>query len=136
LTAAPASRSQDEIVARFREHRLVPVIVIDDPESAPALGRALVDGGLPCAEITFRTRGARASIEKIASECPDLLVGAGTILTVQQAIDAMDAGARFIVSPGFGPEVVDYCLENGIPIFPGVATPTEIQAALSRGSGF
>jgi 2-dehydro-3-deoxyphosphogluconate aldolase/(4S)-4-hydroxy-2-oxoglutarate aldolase len=124
---------QDEIVSRFREHRLVPVIVIDDPDSAPSLARALVNGGLPCAEITFRTKGARASIERISAECPDLLVGAGTILTVQQAIEAMNAGARFIVSPGFGPEVVDYCLEHGIPVFPGVATPTEIQAALSHG---
>jgi 2-dehydro-3-deoxyphosphogluconate aldolase/(4S)-4-hydroxy-2-oxoglutarate aldolase len=109
------------------------VIVIDNPASAPLLGHALVSGGLPCAEITFRTKGARESIERIAAECPELLVGAGTILTVQQAKDAMSAGARFIVSPGFGPEVVNYCLENGIPVFPGIATPTEIQAALSRG---
>jgi 2-dehydro-3-deoxyphosphogluconate aldolase/(4S)-4-hydroxy-2-oxoglutarate aldolase len=107
--------------------------VIDNPGSAPSLARALVNGGLPCAEITFRTKGARESIERISAECPELLVGAGTVLTVQQAIEAMNAGARFIVSPGFGPEVVDYCLEQGIPIFPGIATPTEIQAALSRG---
>jgi 2-dehydro-3-deoxyphosphogluconate aldolase/(4S)-4-hydroxy-2-oxoglutarate aldolase len=134
VTAAPVSPpAYDEIVNRLREYRLVPVIVIDDPKSAPALGRALAAGGLPCAEVTFRTAGARESIERIVAECPDVLVGAGTILTREQAMEAEKAGARFIVSPGFGPPVVDYCLERGIPVFPGVATPTEIELALSRG---
>jgi 2-dehydro-3-deoxyphosphogluconate aldolase/(4S)-4-hydroxy-2-oxoglutarate aldolase len=134
LTAVTASPpAQDEIVARLRGHRLVPVIVIDDPEAAPSLGRALVAGGLPCAEVTFRTAGARASLERLVAECPEILVGAGTVLTREQAMEAERGGARFIVSPGFGPAVVDYCLERGIPVFPGVATPTEIEAALSRG---
>jgi 2-dehydro-3-deoxyphosphogluconate aldolase/(4S)-4-hydroxy-2-oxoglutarate aldolase len=134
VTVVPASRlGEDEIVNRLRQHRLIPVIVIDDPGSAPSLGRALAAGGLPCAEVTFRTVGARASIERLVAECPDLLVGAGTVLTPEQAMEAEKAGARFIVSPGFGPAVVDYCLDRGIPVFPGVATPTEIEAALSRG---
>lgn len=134
MTAAPTSApAQDEIVARLRRHRLVPVIVIDDPEAAPSLGRALVAGGLPCAEVTFRTAGARASLERLVAECPDVLVGAGTVLSREQAMEAERAGARFIVSPGFGPAVVDYCIDHGIPVFPGVATPTEIEAALSRG---
>jgi 2-dehydro-3-deoxyphosphogluconate aldolase/(4S)-4-hydroxy-2-oxoglutarate aldolase len=134
VTAAPASHSaRDEIVGRLRQYRLIPVIVIDDPKAAPALGRALCAGGLPCAEVTFRTPGARASIERLVAECPEVLVGAGTVLTRGQAMEAEKAGARFIVSPGFGPAVVDYCLERGIPVFPGVATPTEIELAMSRG---
>jgi 2-dehydro-3-deoxyphosphogluconate aldolase/(4S)-4-hydroxy-2-oxoglutarate aldolase len=134
VTTIPVSPpAKDEIVDRLRQHRLVPVIVIDDPKAAPALGRALAAGGLPCAEVTFRTIGARASIERMVAECPDVLVGAGTVLTREQAMEAEKAGARFIVSPGFGPAVVDYCLERGIPVFPGVATPTEIELAMSRG---
>ncbi len=134
MTVLPESLpAQDEVVNRLRLHRLVPVIVIDDPDAAPSLGRALVAGGLPCAEVTFRTSGARESLERLAGECPDVLVGAGTVLTREQAGAAERAGARFIVAPGFGPAVVDYCLERGIPVFPGVATPTEIEAALSRG---
>ncbi|HYN82868.1 MAG TPA: bifunctional 4-hydroxy-2-oxoglutarate aldolase/2-dehydro-3-deoxy-phosphogluconate aldolase [Gemmatimonadaceae bacterium] len=134
MTPIPVSPpAKDEIVDRLRQLRLVPVIVIDDPKAAPALGRALAAGGLPCAEVTFRTIGARASIERMVAECPDVLVGAGTVLTREQAMEAEKAGARFIVSPGFGPAVVDYCLERGIPVFPGVATPTEIELAMSRG---
>jgi 2-dehydro-3-deoxyphosphogluconate aldolase/(4S)-4-hydroxy-2-oxoglutarate aldolase len=121
------------IVINLRQLRLVPVIVIDDPASAPALGRALSAGGLPCAEVTFRTAGAREALARLAGECPDVLAGAGTVLTPAQAKDARDAGAKFVVAPGFSPSVVDYCLENDIPVFPGVATPSEIEAALSRG---
>lgn len=120
-------------LSRLRSLRLVPVIVIDDPEHAVPLARALEEGGLPCAEVTFRTSGARAALERIAAECPNVLAGAGTILTAAQAADAKGAGAKFIVAPGFGPAVVDYCLENDIPVFPGVATPTELEAALSKG---
>jgi 2-dehydro-3-deoxyphosphogluconate aldolase/(4S)-4-hydroxy-2-oxoglutarate aldolase len=112
---------------------LVPVIVIDDAGNAPDLGRALAAGGLPCAEVTFRTAGAREALARLAGECPDVLAGAGTVLTPAQAKDARDAGARFIVAPGFSPAVVDYCLEHEIPVFPGIATPTDIEAALSRG---
>ena len=123
----------DEVVASLRRHRLVPVIVIDDAGNAPDLGRALAAGGLPCAEVTFRTAGAREALARLAGECPDVLAGAGTVLTPAQAKDARDAGARFIVAPGFSPAVVDYCLENEIHVFPGIATPTDIEAALSRG---
>lgn len=125
--------NRTEILSRFRQLRLVPVIVIDNPASAPALGRALADGGLPCAEVTFRTAGAKEALARMTAECPDILAGAGTVLTPAQAKEARDAGAEFIVAPGLNPRVVEYCLENSIPIFPGVATPTEIEAALSLG---
>lgn len=109
------------------------MIVIDDPEDAVPLAGALVEGGLPCAEITFRTAGAAEALRRIAGEYPDLLLGAGTVLTREQAAEARSAGVRFIVTPGFNPAVVDYCLAHEVPIFPGVCTPTEIEAALSRG---
>lgn len=118
---------------RIRSLRLVPVIVIDDAADAVPLARALADGGLPCAEVTFRTAEAAQALERIAAECPEVLVGAGTVLTPAQAASARKAGAKFIVAPGFGPAVVDYCLEHDIPVFPGVATPTEIEAALVKG---
>ncbi len=117
---------------QLRRLRLVPVIVIDNPDDATPLARSLEEGGLPCAEVTFRTSGARAALERISAQCPNVLVGAGTVLTPAQAADARSAGAKFIVSPGFGPAVVDYCLENNMPVFPGVATPTELEAALSK----
>jgi 2-dehydro-3-deoxyphosphogluconate aldolase/(4S)-4-hydroxy-2-oxoglutarate aldolase len=113
--------------------RLVPVIVIDDLADAVPLASAFVDGGLPCAEVTFRTPNAAEAIERISSARPDMLVGAGTVLTLQQAARAKDAGARFIVAPGFNPQVVDYCLERAIPVFPGVCTPTEIEMAIGKG---
>jgi len=125
--------NRSEIVSLLRQLRLVPVIVIDNPASAPALGRALADGGLPCAEVTFRTAGAREALARLAGECPNVVAGAGTVLTPAQAKEARDAGAQFIVAPGLNPRVVEYCLENSIPIFPGVATPTEIETALSLG---
>lgn len=121
------------IAAQLRRFCLVPVIVIEDPTSAPLLGRALSAGGLPCAEITFRTPAAREALARLAGECPEVLAGAGTVLTPAQAKDARSAGAKFVVAPGFNPAVVDYCLENDIPVFPGIATPTEIEAALTRG---
>ena len=120
------------VLETIRQLKLVPVIVIDDPNSAPALGRALVEGGLPCAEVTFRTAGAREALARLTGECPEVLAGAGTVLTSGQARDALDAGAKFIVAPGFNPGVVDYCLENDVPVFPGIATPTEIEAAMTR----
>lgn len=128
-----APTDQQAIVSRLRAIRLVPVIVIDDPRAAPILGRALTAGGLPCAEVTFRTAGAREALARLTDECPDVLAGAGTILTASQAAEARAAGAMFVVAPGFNPVVVDYCLEHGIPVFPGVATPTELEAALTHG---
>jgi len=121
------------VVERLRENRLLPVIVIDDPANGVPLARALEEGGLPCVEITLRTARALQAIEKISAECPTVFAGAGTVLTPQQAADALSAGAKFIVAPGFNPAMVDYCIERGIPVFPGVATPSEIEQALGRG---
>lgn len=118
---------------RFAALRIVPVIVIDDPEDAVPLAAALRDGGLPCAEITLRTPRALEALRRIAAEVPDMLVGAGTVLTPEQASAARDAGARFMVAPGFNPTVVDYCLAREIAVFPGVCTPTEIERALGYG---
>lgn len=122
-----------DIAARLRVLKIVPVIVIDDADAAAPLADALAAGGLPCAEVTFRTAAAAAAIGRMTEARPDLLVGAGTVLTPRQAEEACAAGAQFIVAPGFGPAVVDWCLEHSVPVFPGVATPTEIEAALARG---
>lgn len=112
---------------------VVPVVKIERAEDAVELGRALLAGGLPCAEITFRTAAAEEAIRQIASNLPEVIVGAGTVLSVEQADRAVSAGARFIVSPGFSQKVVDWCLQNEIPVTPGVVTPTEIDMALDRG---
>jgi len=122
-----------DVLASLRAMRIVPVIVIDDAGHAVPLGTALLEGGLPCAEVTFRTPNAADAIARIAGELPGLLVGAGTVLTPQQAARALDVGAKFIVAPGFNPAVVDYCLERAIPVYPGVCTPTEIEMALAKG---
>ena len=112
---------------------VVPVVKIERSEDAVELGRALLAGGLPCAEITFRTEAAEEAIQRISSSLPEIIVGAGTVLSVDQARRAVSAGARFIVSPGFNPKVVDWCLEHEVPVTPGVATPTEIDMALDKG---
>ena len=122
-----------DALQRLERVKLVPVIVIDDPENAAPLADALVEGGLPCAEVTFRTAGAGEAIRRMTDAHPEMLVGAGTVLTPQQAAQARSAGASFVVSPGFNPAVVDYCQEQGIPVYPGVCTPTEIEAALQKG---
>ncbi|MGI6788069.1 MAG: bifunctional 4-hydroxy-2-oxoglutarate aldolase/2-dehydro-3-deoxy-phosphogluconate aldolase [Aminobacterium colombiense] len=112
---------------------LVPVIKLDRSEDALPLGEALIKGGLPVAEVTFRTDAAEESIEQLTSHLPNLLVGAGTILTVDQVKKAVDAGAKFIVSPGFNPTIVDYCIEHKIPITPGVNSPSQVEMGLERG---
>jgi 2-dehydro-3-deoxyphosphogluconate aldolase/(4S)-4-hydroxy-2-oxoglutarate aldolase len=112
---------------------LVPVVKIERAEDAVELGRALLAGGLPCAEITFRTPAAEEAIRRIATSLPDIVLGAGTVLSVDQADRAVSAGAKFIVSPGFNHKVVDWCLGNEISVTPGVATPTEIDMALDKG---
>jgi 2-dehydro-3-deoxyphosphogluconate aldolase/(4S)-4-hydroxy-2-oxoglutarate aldolase len=112
---------------------VVPVVAIENATDAPQLGRALVAGGLPCAEITFRTAAAPEAIRLMAAECPDVLVGAGTVLTVVQAETAVANGAKFIVTPGFDDAVVDWCIANQVPVTPGVMTPTEINLALNKG---
>ncbi|MBN1315562.1 MAG: bifunctional 4-hydroxy-2-oxoglutarate aldolase/2-dehydro-3-deoxy-phosphogluconate aldolase [Anaerolineales bacterium] len=122
-----------EIMEQLGKLGVIPVIRIERAESAVELGAALAGGGLPCAEITFRTEAAQEAISRLASAMPDLLVGAGTVLSVDQAERAVGAGAKFIVSPGFDPKVVDWCLERKVPVTPGVATPTEIIMGLDRG---
>ena len=112
---------------------LVPVITIDRAEDAVPLARALLAGGVGCAEITFRTTAAAEAIRRMTGEVRDILVGAGTVLTVPQAEQAVQAGAQYIVSPGFDAAVVDWCQEQNTPVLPGVATPTEINMALARG---
>ena len=112
---------------------VVPVITIDRPQDAVPLARALLNGGIGCAEITFRTASAEEAIQRISGECHEMLVGAGTVLTVQQAEQAIRAGAQYIVAPGFDAALVDWCREQGLPVLPGVATPTEINMALARG---
>ncbi|MCI8610228.1 MAG: bifunctional 4-hydroxy-2-oxoglutarate aldolase/2-dehydro-3-deoxy-phosphogluconate aldolase [Firmicutes bacterium] len=112
---------------------VVPVVVLKSEEEALPLAKALIDGGLPCAEVTFRTDAAEGSIRQISQTYPHMLVGAGTVLTVEQVKRAVAAGARFIVCPGFDAEVVDYCMENEIPVFPGCVTPSEIMQAVKRG---
>jgi 2-dehydro-3-deoxyphosphogluconate aldolase / (4S)-4-hydroxy-2-oxoglutarate aldolase len=111
---------------------LVPVVKIDNADDAVPLARALAEGGLSVAEITFRTAAAEEAIRNIATNVPEMLLGAGTVLTVDQAERAVKAGARFIVTPGFSPTVVKFCAERAIPITPGIATPTEIQMALEH----
>lgn len=114
-------------------YRIIPVIQLDHVESALPLAQALTRGGLPCAEITFRTEAAAASIAAVSAACPDMFVGAGTILTTDQADAAIQAGARFLVSPGFNPTVVEHCLQKGYPLLPGVCTPSEVERAMSYG---
>ncbi len=125
--------SATPVVERIRQLRIVPVIVIDDALQAAPLAQALAAGGLPIAEVTFRTAAAAEAIRRIAGENAEVLAGAGTVLTPQQAKEAVAAGAKFIVSPGFGPRVVEWCLEHDVPVFPGVCTPTEVEMALAKG---
>lgn len=112
---------------------VVPVVVLEDAKDAKPLAEALVEGGLPVAEVTFRTAAAEESIRIMAEAYPDMLVGAGTVLSVEQAQRAVNAGAKFIVSPGFDEEVVDWCLANNIPVYPGIITPSEATKAVKRG---
>ncbi len=123
----------NEILQKISDLGVVPVVKIDNAKNAVPLAQALKDGGLPLAEITFRTAAAEESIRQICAAHPDMLVGAGTVLTVDQAERAVKAGAKFIVTPGFSPAVVKHCNDRKIPITPGVATPTEIQMALDHG---
>ena len=121
------------VLDEIRRLKIVPVIVIDNAERALGLADALADGGLPCAEITFRTPAAAEALRRIATERPNVLAGAGTVLTTDQAARAQAAGARFIVSPGINPKVVEWCQDHSLPVFPGVCTPTEIETALECG---
>ena len=122
-----------DIIGKLGELGIIPVVKIENIEHATRLADALVRAGLPCAEITFRTECAGEAIQKMVATQPGMLVGAGTVLSVDQAKQAVKAGAKFIVSPGLNPLVIDYCLEQGVAVIPGVATPSEAMLAMSRG---
>ena len=122
-----------DLMERFSNAGVVPVVVLEDAGQALSTARALLAGGIDVMEITFRTDAARDAIQIVAEQCPDMLVGAGTVCSVEQCRQAAEAGARFIVSPGFDPCVVDWCLEHELTVLPGCVTPSEIMEALSRG---
>lgn len=118
---------------QFAKYGVIPVVVLNDAKDAAPLAHALCEGGLPCAEVTFRTDAAEESIRIMSETYPQMLVGAGTVLTIDQVDRAVSAGAKFIVSPGFDPEVVDYCISRNISVFPGCITPSEVAQAVKRG---
>jgi len=120
-------------IARLGELGIIPVVKLEEPAQGVGLAKALLAGGLPCAEITFRTQAAAEAIRQIVAAVPDVVVGAGTVVSVDQARQAVEAGAKFIVSPGFSQKVVEWCLQKRVPILPGVATPTDILQALDHG---
>ncbi len=123
----------ENLIKKIEEAGVIPVVKIDNAKDALPLADALKKGGLCCAEITFRTDAAEEAIKLIAENHPDFLIAAGTVLTPEKADAAMNAGASFIVSPGFNPAVVKHCIEKGYPVIPGVCTPTEVEAAMSMG---
>ena len=120
----------NDMMKKLNKIGIVPVVVLDSAEDALPLAEQLMEGGLPCAEVTFRTAAAEESIRRMAKAFPDMILGAGTVLSCEQADRAMDAGAKFIVSPGFNPRVTEHVLKKGVPMTPGICTPTEIEAAL------
>ena len=120
------------IINQFEKMRVVPVVAIENAQDAAQLADTLIEGGLPCAEITFRTAAAVDAM-RIMAQRGDILVGAGTVLKVDQVKTAVDVGAQFMVSPGFNPKVVGYCVKNNITITPGISTPSDIEAALECG---
>ena len=122
-----------DIRSTVEKTRLVPVVVIDDAADAVPAARALKAGGVPIMEITLRTEAGLAAIENVAKEVPDIVVGAGTVLTMDQAKNALNSGAKFVVLPGFDANIVSFCVEKGVSVFPGCVTPTEIMAAMSLG---
>lgn len=123
----------NEVLKKIQETGIIPVVVLNDAKDAAPLAKALCEGGLPCAEVTFRTTAAEESIRIMSREFPEMFVGAGTVLTTEQVDRAVDAGAKFIVSPGLNPKVVKYCIEKGIPVTPGVCTPSEVEQAIELG---
>ena len=123
----------NQILEKIQKIGIVPVVVLDDAKDAAPLAKALCDGGLPCAEVTFRTAAAKDAIKTMTAEFPEMLVGAGTVLTIEQVDAAVKAGARFIVSPGLNPKVVKYCVDHDIPVTPGTTNPSDIEQALELG---
>ena len=123
----------NETLEKLGQYGIVPVVVLNDSKDAEPLADALCEGGLACAEVTFRTKAAAESIKIMSEKHPEMLVGAGTVLTVEQVDEAVAAGAKFIVSPGLNSEVVKYCLDKNIAITPGVVTPSEMEQAIELG---
>jgi len=124
---------KESITNKIQALGVFPIIVLDHVADVVPLGEALLRAGLPCAEVTFRTAAAAEAISTFSRAFPDMLLGAGTVLTVDQADAAIDAGATFMVTPGFNHQVVDHCLAKGVNIYPGVCTPTEMDTAVSKG---
>ena len=123
----------NEVLSKIQKIGIVPVVVLNDAKDAAPLAKALCEGGLPCAEVTFRTDAAEESIKIMTTEYPDMLVGAGTVLTTEQVDRAINAGAKFIVSPGLNPKIVQYCLDKGVPITPGTSNPSDVEQAIEFG---
>lgn len=123
----------NEVLEKIQKIGIVPVVVLNDAKDAAPLAKALCDGGLPCAEVTFRTAAAEESIRVMHEAYPDMVLAAGTVLTTEQVDRAVAAGASLIVSPGFDPEIVDYCISKNIEVVPGIVTPSELAQAVKRG---
>lgn len=123
----------NQILEQLGTYGIVPVVVLQDAAKAEPLAKALCKGGLACAEVTFRTDAAEESIRIMSEKFPEMLVGAGTVLTTEQADRAVKAGAKFIVSPGLNPEVVKWCQAHEVPVIPGIVTPTEMEQAIGLG---
>ena len=123
----------NQILEQLGTYGIVPVVVLQDAAKAEPLAKALCKGGLACAEVTFRTDAAEESIRIMSEKFPEMLVGAGTVLTTEQADRAVKAGAKFIVSPGLNPEVVKWCQAHEVPVIPGIVTPTEMAQAIGLG---
>ncbi len=121
------------VLEQIQKIGIVPVVVLNDVKDAAPLAKALCEGGLPCAEVTFRTAAAEESIRVMTTEFPEMLVGAGTVLTIEQVDKAVNAGAKFIVSPGLNPKIVKYCVDNNIPVTPGVTSPSQVEQAIELG---
>ena len=121
------------VLEKLNKIGIVPVVVINNVEDAAPLAKALCAGGLPCAEVTFRTAAAKEAIKIMTETCPEMVVGAGTVLNAEQVDAAVEAGATFIVSPGLNPKTVKYCQEKGVPITPGTSSPTDIEQAIELG---
>ena len=123
----------NQVLEKIQEIGIIPVVVLDDAKDAAPLAKALIDGGLPCAEVTFRTAAAEECIRIMSEQFPEMFVGAGTVLTTEQVDRAVAAGAKFIVSPGLNPRIVKYCVEKGITITPGCTNPSDIEQAIENG---
>ena len=123
----------DEFLKQIEALKIVPVVVLEDVKDAIPLGQALMNGGLPAAEVTFRTDAAADCIKAMSEAFPEMNVGAGTVITREQCERAVAAGAKFIVTPGYSEEVTAYCIENEIPILPGICTPTELINVVNHG---